>query len=110
MRLQLLLSYAALQVRLHDRAAGVQQRYAETGQDGVDLRLMAADPGIERALPLLLAEAHAHRNLIIEFDGRIGHERRRAPFLSAGVMLNQEASDRAPHDADIDLARSQVLA
>src|SRR2546429_4257672 len=53
----------------------VEQRNMIVGEDLRDLGAVSADPGIERVLPLPLAEAHAHRDLVVEPDLRIRLER-----------------------------------
>src|SRR5262245_16525811 len=50
---------------------GLQQRDAIAHENLVDLRLVAANPLIERALPLLVREAHAHRHLVVKADLRV---------------------------------------
>src|SRR6185436_20625895 len=63
-----------------DRSGFVlEQRNVVSRQDRAHLGLVGADPLIERVFPFLLAEAHAHRDLVVELDGRIGLEGQGAP-------------------------------
>src|SRR5882672_5103455 len=69
---------------------------------------MAGDPGIESVFPLLLAETHAHRNLVIESDTRIGLEGDGSPALAARVPASKITGDRPPDHRQVDRARSQI--
>src|SRR5262245_51206356 len=69
---------------------------------------MARDPGVESVFPLLLAEAHAHRNLVIECDGRIRLERQDAPTVLPTMPTGAVGGNRAPRNGDVDLAVLEI--
>src|SRR5262245_30768129 len=75
-----------------------QQRNLIPRQDRVDLGMVRRDPAIEPALPLLLSESHAHRDLVVEANLGVGLERDNAPFVGAGMPAREKPGDRTPDD------------
>src|SRR3954452_25169165 len=73
---------------------GLQQGDAVARQNLLDLGPVAVDPLIERVLPLLVGEAHAHGHLIVEADLRIRLERHDGPALGSLVLVGQKACNR----------------
>src|SRR5262245_45999929 len=69
---------------------------------------MARDPGVESVFPLLLAEPHAHRNLVIECDARVGLESARAPAFGPGMPAGKITGYGSPRHCEVDRARRQV--
>src|SRR6185312_2572563 len=89
-----------------------EERYLIARQDLVDLAVMVGDPAVECFLPRLLAEANAHRDLVIEADLRVRLEWQSDPrvgaFVATGVSTREEARDGPPYDGYVDRVMGEV--
>src|SRR6218665_1779970 len=89
-------------------ASFVHQRNPVTGQNRIDLLLVACNPAIDLVLPLLFAKAHAHCDPVVELDLRIGLKRQHHPVARARMLARQVPGNRPPQNGDVDLAGQQV--
>src|ERR1043166_6770633 len=92
----------------NDLAVRVDQPHQEACENGVHVLFVTRDPLVEGVFPFLLAEAHAHRDLVVELDLALRHERYRAPGRRARVIADQETRHRAPQDRHIDLLGGEL--